>query len=236
MTIGIYKLNFNGTKQCYIGQSKNIELRYTSHKTNMRRGLSTKKLQEAYANFGLPTMEVLLECSINELDSIEREAIEIYDSIANGFNTMSEAGYSNTLIGEDCGNAKYTNEKILEVFFLLVYEQHLTHKDISYITGVNRGSISDLSACKGYLWIEQLYPKEYSILKELLQSRRKNRKTAASLGIKYPILIDPEGNEYEVKSLRGFCREHSLNHGALGELLRGRLCSYRNWTTKKPQS
>jgi len=92
MTIGIYKLNFKGTDKVYIGQSKNIESRFNSHISALRAGYSTKKLLEAYNSFGTPTIEILCECRIEELNDFENETIEIYNAVDNGFNASYTAG------------------------------------------------------------------------------------------------------------------------------------------------
>ena len=44
MTIGIYLLRFNGTHKVYVGQSINIEKRYTDHLYVLKRGLGTYKM------------------------------------------------------------------------------------------------------------------------------------------------------------------------------------------------
>ena len=229
MTIGIYILRFIGTDKVYVGQSINIESRFKSHCTDMRIGKAVKKLKEAYETYGLPTYEVIFICEKEELNDIEKEAIDIYDAISNGFNTMSKYGFSSELYGDACGNSKYTNEQVLEVFGYLVECPHMTHKDITEITGVTRGVIADISMCATHIWIEKLMPEKYAILRELHLNRRKMRRTAESRGISYPSIKDPEGNTYYIESIRGFARDHGLNPNALGRVLRKQAISHEGW-------
>ncbi len=229
MTIGIYLLKFKNTDKVYIGQSINIEDRYTSHCTNLRCGNSSKKLQEAFNIYGLPELEILIECDKSELNDLENEAIIIYNSVSNGFNTMSSYGFSSELCGEECGNAKYTNEQIYEVFKYLIYCQDMTHKDIVSITGVSRGVVSDISSCKRYHWLKDTYPEEYSILEKLKLTRRKTRRTASSRNLEYPEILSPDGTIYKIDSIRGFAREHDLNPNALGRVLRKQSNSHKGW-------
>jgi predicted GIY-YIG superfamily endonuclease len=229
MTIGIYILKFEGTNKVYIGQSVNIEGRYISHKTSLKCGNSPKKLQEAYNVFGTPSMEILVECTKDELNINEEEAIGIFNSANDGFNTMKSYGYSSELFGENCGNSKYTNEEVYKVFIYLIEHQELTHKDIMEKTGVSRGVISDISMCDGHKWLKEAFPDKYKTLEYLHENRRKLRRTAASRGIEYPEVMSPEGNKYKIDSVRGFAREHGLNPNAFGRVLRGQNNSHKGW-------
>ncbi len=229
MTIGIYKLNFTGTDKVYIGQSNNIELRYNIHRTTLKSGKGTKKLQQAYNNFGMPKLEVIIECSIKELDLVEIEAIEIFNSVKNGFNTREEATHRSELYGDLAGNSKYTNSQVEEVFMYLV-DNVLTHREIVDITGMSRGAVSDISSGSTHTWLAKVYPIEHKKLMELKgTNRRKNKLTVKSKDKIYPLVVSPQGIIYKVESLRGFCREHNLNHGSFGEMLRGHKQAYRGW-------
>jgi hypothetical protein len=229
MTVGIYKLSFNGTDRVYIGQSNNIELRYNIHRTTLNCGKGTKKLQEAYNSFGMPDIEILVECSIEELDANEISAIEIFDSVKNGFNTREVATHRSNLYGDLAGNSKYTNAQIEEVFMYLV-DNILTHREIIEITGVSKGVVSDISCGNTHMWLADVYPEKYKKLMELKgTNRRRNKMTAKSRNKYYPQVVSPQGIFYTVESLRGFCREHNLNHGSFGEMLRGHKPNCSGW-------
>lgn len=231
MTIGIYKLNFKNTSKCYIGQSNNIELRYISHCTALKAGKASQKLQYAYNKYGIPTLEILLECSIEELDENEDLAIEIFNSVEDGFNTRYCSGHRTQLKGELAGNSKYSNELIINVFKELVFTNK-THKEIQETWGISRGAIADISRGSTHLWLKDVFPEEYAILEYKKKVRRtdsiRRSKGGAKSG-KYPLVISPEGIQYEVVHLRQFCREHNLTHGAFGEMLRGTKASYKGW-------
>lgn len=233
MITGIYRLCFSGTHKVYIGQSKDIMLRYNIHKTNLRRNKSSKKLQDAYTHYGMPALDILVQCTENELDDLELEAIEIFDSVLNGFNTIDGSTYRSELKGQLAGNAKYSNEQVEEVFIYLV-ENKLTHREIMEITGISRGAISDISAGFTHRWLQEKYPEKYLDLLALKGYARKSVKNTAQLhGKTYPQIISPEGVEFTISSLRGFCREHGLNHGSLGEVLRGYRASHKGWKVKE---
>lgn len=234
MTTGIYLLQFEGTDKVYIGQSLNIELRYISHKTALRCGKGSEKLQKAYQQYGMPNLKILLECEEHELDINETEAINVYDSALNGFNTMSSFGHRSQLKGDKAGNAKYSNEVIEETFFYLV-DNIMTHREITEITGVPRGTLADISCGNTHTWLKDKYPDLYNNLMLLKGSLRKTSKnTSASRGIIYPDVLSPDGVVYKVEpSLRGFCKVHGLNHGSFGEVLRGFRKHAQGWTLVK---
>lgn len=230
MTTGIYLLKFNNTDKVYIGQSKNIESRYTSHKTSMRCNKAVKKLQQAYYTYGMPSIHILEICIEEDLDILEDIYIKEFDSVDNGFNTMKNHGYSSSLKGELCGNSKYTNEQIYEVFIYLINGE--VHKNISDITGVSRGAVSDISALKTHKWLKDKFPLEYSKLEVLAKTRRYSRRTAVSRNKSYPSIVSPEGTSYTIESIRGFAKEHNLNPNCLGRVLRKQALSHSGWKLK----
>ena len=166
MTCGIYKLNFKGTNKVYIGKSKNIEYRIIKHRCDIKSSRSSARLQEAYLLYGMPELEILCECSESELNSLEAEAIEIYDSIRNGFNTVAASSSINTTYarGENSGNTKYSNSEIEEVFEYLTKYPELTYDDIAELTGVNKSTIGMLVCGQHHTWLKDLYPDEYNTL------------------------------------------------------------------------
>lgn len=230
MTTGIYALKFSGTDKVYIGKSRNIEKRFSDHKYSFKNNKASIKMQEAYRELGIPTLEILCECSIEELNKYENEAIEIFNSFNNGFNSLEFAEdmpFPDNK-GEKHGRAKYTNEQIIEVFNLLVNNQEKSFKEIEDITKVLIGTIERISCLKNHIWLEQEFPEEYNILKSLKGTRNKS-KTAKDMGIKYPIIKSPEGIQYTVENTNKFAREHKLNQSNLCRLLNKKQTTHKGW-------
>lgn len=233
MTVGIYMLTFEGTDKVYIGQSIDIESRFKSHCTALRCGKSPTKLQSAFNEYGLPILTVLLECSKEELDDNEDLAIEIYNSAEAGLNTMHSSGHRSTLKGDLAGNSKYSNELVIAVFMELVY----TNKTLSQIEheySISRGALADISRGSTHKWLKDEYPSEYDVLLAKVGTRRATSITAKLGGAKtinkYPNVLSPDGQIYQVVLLRAFCREHNLNHGPFGTMLRSGKGSHKGWT------
>lgn len=188
MTSGVYLLRFPNTSKVYIGQSKHIEKRFLEHLSSFRCGSASIKLQEAYLEYGNPLLEILLECSNEELILAETDAINIYDSVSNGFNTMFNSGVSSSKVGEDTSSAIYSNIQIERVFELLISTSMHTHKFISENTGVSISAIAQVSSGITHKWLQDKYPDKYKILLNLVYIRRGLKqavKTTASTTSKY---------------------------------------------------
>lgn len=236
MTIGIYRLVFNGTHKCYIGQSVNIEKRFKQHLCDMRNGLSNTKLLEAYTIHSYPTLEVVMETSIAELDSSEEEAISIFDSVNNGFNIYEHASQAPTYTGDyGYGNTKYSKEQITEAFLLLVEHPELPYSKITHKTGVLETSVSNIATSSQNMWLEKEFPDKYTTLKRLQGSRGKqativsDKLSAKAQGIIYPKIKDSTGNSYTIENAYKFAKEHGLAGNHLTEVLNGHRKSHKGW-------
>lgn len=172
MTCGVYILKFKGTDKVYIGQSLNIENRYSKHLNKMRKQDSTIKLNSAYIEYGEPTVEILKTCEPASLDEVETTFIKEYNAINNGFNaydTLTSSGGS-PLPGELNGNAIYSDVQIIKVFKELLLN-NLTHSEIAEITGVSTNVVSKVSNGSSHKWLEEKYPEDYPKL-EFLKGKR----------------------------------------------------------------
>lgn len=224
MTIGIYKLEFNGTDKVYIGQSLNIEKRFINHKSDMLNGTSSLKMQEAYRLYGLPTLTVLEECSISELDKIEYLAICTNNSIVNGFNTVK--GGDSSKRGEDNSQAKYCSGIYKEILFYLV-ETSLSNKEIAEIVEVNINVVKHISDMSRHFWLEEEEPELYNKLVSLRKIGTK--KCAKASGLVYPQIKSPTGCIYNVDNITQFAKLHGLSSGALCSLLNRKIRSTQGW-------
>ena len=228
MTIGIYLLKFKGTTKVYVGQSLRIEERYTKHLYKLKNNLANYKMMEAYTIYGIPDMEILLECSPDEdLDSLENEAIDIFDSVNNGLNINTKAaGGGIGLNGEAHGNSKYTSDIIRKVFYLI--NQNMSFKNISKTTSVQIHTIRDISKGKAHRWLSQEFPEDYAKMVSFKGIREKN--TAKDQGILYPEIVCPNGNIYVITNVSAFAREHGLNKSHLSGVLNKKRLSHLGWT------
>lgn len=233
MTIGIYCLHFEGTDKVYIGQSINIENRFHQHLRSFENGTASKKLFEACALYGLPKLLVLTECDTPELDQLENMAMDLYDSINNGFNRVYKVSEGTPrLTCEDNPNSKYTKSQIIDIFLRLV--DGTTINVIHSITGIPIHTISSISSCNAHKWLKALYPTEYLALELRKSVPAQDRVLSAEArNIQYPLLYSPEGVGYVINNINKFCREHSLHPGNLHSVLTGKRATHKGWTVSK---
>jgi group I intron endonuclease len=229
MTIGIYLLKFNNTNKVYIGQSIDIQRRYTTHINDMHINNHSKKLLEAYNAFGEPTLVILEECSLEELNKLENYYIDKYNSYIDGFNSVKEAQSFPVLIGEDNGSAKYLNETIINVMRSLIKYPELTMTEISKISGVHRSTVKNIHNGFSHKWLEKEFPEEYA----QLIVRRNNVltvNTSAQKGIQRPDIVSPTGEVFSnITNIAKFAREQGLNQSALTGVFNGKAKQHKGW-------
>lgn len=233
MTCGIYKLVFKGTDKVYIGESENIENRFRHHLYTIGNGRASQKIKDAVFLYGKPTLVILAECTPNDLYPLEKETIEIYNSVAEGFNTRSEAYAGNSLKGEDSGLSLFSNKEIEEVFFLLIGD-YMPFKEISKITGVTINVIENISRLKSHTWLKDLYPNEYRILEDKKSKRISLGSSALGRGKVYPAIQSPTGEiYYDIPNAKLFAEKHLLNHSHLVGVLNSKRKSHKGWKLYK---
>ena len=228
MTIGIYLLRFNNTNKVYVGQSLRIEERFTKHKYRIINGLANIKLNTAYELYGLPILEILLECKETELDALENEAIDIFNSVNNGFNINTKAGGGGAgLQGELHSNSKYTETSIIEVFKSILVTTNF--KIIAEKHDVSIHLVRDISKGKAHRWLSSRFPDEYSTMLNTIGIKEKN--TAKDQNLNYPPVVSPTGDIFTIDNLSAFARKYNLNKSHLCGLLNGKRKSHLGWTT-----
>ena len=239
MTIGIYRLCFNDTDSCYIGQSVNIEKRYKQHLQNLEKEIANKKLLDAYKKHGCPFVEVLIECSIEELDKLEEEAISIFNSVDMGFNIYKYSNEAPILKGTEAGNSKYTREQLIKVLDCLA-NSDTSIKDISKIAEVPAHTIYNIVNGTQHQWIveefSELWKKAHmnKLIRLELDNRKraeyqKSNRSAKARGIAYPPILSPNNTLYTVECVQEFARVHGISKSSLHRILTRQVSSCKGW-------
>jgi group I intron endonuclease len=79
---GIYQIQCRTTGKCYVGSSKQIYVRWSQHRSRLRRGKHTGvHLQRAWAKYGAEVFvfSVLEECGRDELEAREQHYIDLLE-------------------------------------------------------------------------------------------------------------------------------------------------------------
>ena len=92
----IYKIQNTINGKCYIGQTVDYERRKKTHISNLRRNThENPKLQNAWIKYGEPAFEFTVWefdiDTLSQLDTLECEYIEKFNSLQNGYN-LTEGG------------------------------------------------------------------------------------------------------------------------------------------------
>lgn len=107
---GIYKIT-SPSGRFYVGQSDNIERRFKSYKRMNCK--SQPKLYNSFLKYGVKNhkFELITECSIDELNDLERYYQELFNSVKNGLNCIYQATNSKRRVLSDEVKFKISNSQ-----------------------------------------------------------------------------------------------------------------------------
>lgn len=144
---GIYKIENNITKECYIGQSIDITRRWRAHKLIKEDNLLTK----AFLAYGIENFSFeVLEKTSNNLNQKEKEYIFLYNSYEKGYNQTSGGS----------GNPSFKEldlEKLIKIKELLKTTQG-NETEIGFLVGVSRDTVSAINQGRAHFSQEEFYP------------------------------------------------------------------------------
>jgi GIY-YIG catalytic domain len=226
MLTGIYLLRFSDGSS-YIGQSTDIQGRYRGHCNKLSKGTHVNsKMSVAYTKFGIPTLEILVECGKHELDVNEIAAIEIFDTINNGLNIAPGAGDFPILNGESNGFSKNKDSDIILIVEYLVANLDQPLKVSASILGIHYSTVKNIANGTSHRWLIDKIPEIYTKL--ISHKGKRIINTSKGKGLNYYI-NSPDNITFIIASISEFAKEHSLNAGALGEVLRGSASQHKGW-------
>lgn len=124
--IGIYKITNNINGKIYIGQSNNIQRRFSEHQN--RGAASRIPIDVAIQRYGKENFnfEIIEECSTEQLNQKETYWITYFNSIENGYNCS--VGGDQQSIGSNNGRAILTENEVK--FIRTAYNNHERRKDV----------------------------------------------------------------------------------------------------------
>ena len=187
--IGIYKITNKLTGKSYIGQSVQIETRWSQHKSVSRSydTLDGNELHKDILELGIDnfSFEVIEETTTDKLDEREIYWIKYYDTFYNGYN--------HTLGGN--GNVRLNYNKIQEL-----WNQGLTSKEIASLINSSRDTVNyaltnlGISTLEKRIRSQELIMQAYATYKrnvlkldidtnEVVESFESVSKAAKSLGV-----------------------------------------------------
>lgn len=121
--IGIYKITNKINGKIYVGQSNDIERRFSEHKYRNKLPIDIAIQKYGKENF---TFEVLEKCSIEQLNNRETYWIKALKSFEDGYNYT--LGGEQQSIGSNNGRAILTEEEVKII--RIAYANHERRKDV----------------------------------------------------------------------------------------------------------
>jgi group I intron endonuclease len=232
MTTGIYSLHFKNTSFIYIGQSVDIEDRYEEHLSKLRNDKSSDKLAAAYLLFGVPTLNIIEQCTEEELNSKELFYIKEFDSIRNGLNTLNGTtprNFSRQIMPK---NSKYSEEQYHNIMVQCIDNPMYSPKKIAEITNTDSITVSNLRNFKSYTWLEHRYPEEYAKLRAVRAAPQRTYSPVIEKRPEYyPEIVSPDGEIFKLAKgdVRSFAKEKGINYTGLNKVLNSKIEHISNW-------
>ena len=124
--IGIYKITNKINGKSYIGQSNNIQRRFSEHRT---KGKESRILVDiAIQKYGMDNFlfEIIEECPIDQLNERESYWIAQFNTVNNGYNFS--IGGEQQSIGENNGRAILNEDDVKKI--RIAYNNHERRKDV----------------------------------------------------------------------------------------------------------
>lgn len=121
--IGIYKITKKENGKSYIGQSNDIERRFSEHKTKI-----DIPIEIAIKKYGTDafSFEIIEKCSLDQLDEREKYWIAFYNTYKGFGYNCNEGGGNNR--GENNGRTNLTNEDV--AYIRECYDSHMRRRDV----------------------------------------------------------------------------------------------------------
>lgn len=155
MAIGIYKITNKVNNKCYIGQSVDINRRFSSHKTAAKNQVKYP-FYEAINKYGIENFnfDILEECGKEELNEKEKYWIQHYKS------NNSEYGYNLTDGGQNfaINLCKLTEEDAIIIIDMLINKPEMSQNDIASMMSVGADTISEINNGKTRIQNNIEYP------------------------------------------------------------------------------
>lgn len=144
--VGIYKIQNTINGKCYIGQSRNITKRWSTHRNAYKNPKNARydiPLYRAMRKYGINafTFVILEECTVANLNSLEQQYIKQYDAFWNGYNCT---------FGGDSGSGNNLDKERIRGIIEDLESTNLLHRDIATKWGVSTDMVQGLNT--GRYW------------------------------------------------------------------------------------
>lgn len=248
---GVYAIICIKNDKRYIGSSFRVRIRCCTHRNMLRKGTHhNKHLQSAWNKYGESSFQFVLIESAPRENLLEREQwwIEYYQVCNDtfGFNLSTKAG-------APMAGLLHSAESKARMAQSQTGRRHSdeVRQKISKAHTGRKKSPEHIEKMRAAFTGRKASPETRAKLRELrkdtsIELRQKRseamkgkKRTPESLAKYFDaraqefIITDPDGNEYRIKGLGAFCREHGLDQGAMSHVMHGRQKTHKGWRCKR---
>jgi len=207
------------TGKKYIGQTRNEKRRKTDHLYCSKYTKDNNKFYNAIRKYGWENFiyGVIDEFNILDLDDWENYYIEKYNTVKEGYNTLS--------VGVSCNKNYASWNKGKRNAYKL-------SEDTKQTMSKNRQNRKWWNNGIEETWMENP-PDSTWISGRLPRHFHRAKRGAINSSIKYLLEItSPDGKKFITNNIREFCRENGLCRGGIGRVVKGTYDNYKGWTVQ----
>lgn len=240
MNCGVYKILCVKNKKFYIGGSVNIKRRWKEHKLMLNKNIHhTKHLQNAWNKYGESAFEftIIEHTTEDQVESREKDWIEHLNSNDKtiGFNVRYKSREGTWLCDSMCKDyiVIHPNGKEESIKGMNAFARAYDLSQGAMIAIANHKlNIHHGFHCR---YADETFEQWTNVRKNIIDINKKNKAPMSTKNMNGYKIIDPSGNEIEIKSLTDFCIQNNLSQGNMTEVAKGRRkqhkgyrCSYLN--------
>ena len=215
----IYCYHCIPTGKKYIGQTRNENKRKSDHFYRSKYTKDNNKFYNAVRKYGWENLiyGVIGEFDILDLDDMETHYIEKYNTLKEGYNTIS--------VGASCDKNYVSWSKGKRNLYKL-------REETKKLMSKNRQNRKWWNNGIEETW-EENPPDNSWISGRLLSHFEKTKQGAIKSSIKYLLEItSPDGKKFVTNNIREFCRENGLCREGIRRVIKGTYGDYRGWTVQ----
>lgn len=228
---GIYVIRNKVNDKVYIGSSQDIHKRFGSHRGDLKRGNHRNDhLQKAWNKYGEKYFEfkILERCNVEILIEREQHYLDVTDK---------KVVYNISRHADSAMRGLHHSDETKALLSEKGKQRVVSAETKIRISQTERGRIMSPET-KALMSIAQSNrsPEHQA---RLAQSRKGKcnppeaiAKMAYALAREY-IITAPNGNEYQIRNLKQFCREHGLNDGHMCQVAKHAKSHYKGWKCEK---
>jgi group I intron endonuclease len=215
----IYCYHCIPTGKKYIGQTRNEKKRKTNHFYSSKYTKDNNKFYNAIRKYGWENFiyGVIGEFDILDLNTRETYYIEKYNTIKEGYNTLTVGVYSNS-------NHVSWNKGKRNLYKMSEETKKIMSKGRQNRKWWNNGIEETwMENPPDSTWISGRLPSHFD----------KAKRGAINSSLKYLLEItSPDGKKFVTNNIREFCRENGLCRGGIGRVVKGTYDNYKGWTVQ----